>query len=53
MDKFKKKFDKVWNERCTYFGKEPSPTVLPSSDKIIVMGDLHGDWKGTLLLLQK
>lgn len=53
MDKFKKKFDKVWNERCKYFGKEPSPTVLPPTDKIIVIGDLHGDWNGTIALLRK
>ena len=26
-----------------YFGKESSPTVLPPTDKIIVIGDLHGD----------
>lgn len=51
--KFKKLFNKTWNERCKYFGKEPSPTFIPHAERIIVIGDLHGDWNATINILKK
>ena len=40
-------FQEEWNERCSAFkefGIEKQPSVLPKAKRIIVLGDIHGDW---------
>ena len=38
----KKEWQKIYKEKCKNFKEYPS--VLPAVDRIIVIGDLHGDW---------
>lgn len=41
MDNLKKKINSVWNNKCKNYDKLPS--TLPAADRIIVIGDIHGD----------
>jgi hypothetical protein len=41
MNNFKKKINKIWNNKCLNYDKLPS--TLPAVDRIIVIGDIHGD----------
>ena len=43
-DAFKKEFDKI----CSTMGTQWFPSVLPPVDKIVVIGDIHGDWDMTI-----
>ena len=43
MDKFNKKLNKIWVDKCKNYKKLPS--TLPAVDRIIVIGDIHGDYK--------
>lgn len=36
-------FDKVWDTYCDKY--EKNPDILPKADRIIVIGDIHGDFK--------
>jgi hypothetical protein len=42
------KFKKEFNLICNDFDLEWFPSVLPAVRRIIVIGDIHGDWKMTL-----
>ncbi len=44
-----KDFDKVWNEKCKY---KQLPSSLPKVDKIIAIGDIHGDYQLMIDLLK-
>ena len=39
----KKEWQKIYKEKCKNFKEYPS--VLPAVKRIIVIGDLHGDWE--------
>ena len=39
---FLSKFNTVWNNKCSSYKKLPS--VLPATRRIIVIGDIHGDF---------
>lgn len=41
MNKFNDKLNKIWSQKCKGYGKLPS--TLPAVDRIIVIGDIHGD----------
>ena len=39
---------KEWNEDCKKYSDTPLPSVLPAVNRIIAIGDLHGDWNMTI-----
>ena len=41
-------FKQEFNEICNGIASEWFPSVLPAVRRIIVIGDIHGDWKMTL-----
>jgi hypothetical protein len=45
-------FKKVWKEMCTKYDIESQPHILPPVKRIIVIGDIHGDWEMTQKLLK-
>jgi hypothetical protein len=45
-------FKKVWKEMCTKYDIESQPYILPPVKRIIVIGDIHGDWEMTQKLLK-
>ena len=44
-------FTKIWNEKCNKYN-DTQPFVLPPVKRIIVIGDLHGDWEMTIKSLK-
>lgn len=47
---FKKKLNRLWTEKCSKYSKIPN--ILPPVDRIIVIGDIHGDMNKLLEMLQ-
>lgn len=45
-------FKNVWHDQCTKYDIEELPSVLPAVRRIIVLGDIHGDWEMTQELLK-
>ena len=45
-------FKKVWQKQCKKYDIEEQPSVLPPVKRIIVIGDIHGDWEMTQQLLK-
>jgi len=45
-----KQWRKIYNKKCTNFPELPS--ILPPVKRIIVLGDLHGDWDMTIKSLK-
>jgi hypothetical protein len=43
-------FDKIWNEKCSQY--DYLPNILPPVNRIIVIGDIHGDFEKTKELLK-
>jgi len=37
-------FQETWNKQCSQYNIKKQPSVLPAVDRIIVLGDVHGDW---------
>ena len=37
-------FEKVWNEKCKQYGIEKQISIFPKVKRIIVLGDIHGDY---------
>jgi hypothetical protein len=42
----KKEWDNIYEQKCQDFNRLPS--ILPPVERIIVLGDLHGDWEMTI-----
>lgn len=40
--KYLSKFNQIWDEKCKKYPKLPS--ILPATNRIIVVGDIHGDF---------
>ena len=36
-------FKKIWNNKCSKYNIKAQPHILPKVDRIIVIGDIHGD----------
>ena len=45
-------FQTVWKDKCSKYNIESQPHVLPPVKRIIVIGDIHGDWEMTLQALR-
>ena len=48
----KKKFKQIWAEQCKQYKINEQPSILPKTDRIIVIGDLHGDLQITFKTLE-
>lgn len=46
----KKEWEQIYKEKCDNFNILPS--ILPAVKRIIVLGDLHGDWEMTITSLK-
>lgn len=45
-------FKKIWKKQCKKYDVNKQPSVLPAVERIIVIGDIHGDWDMTQKLLK-
>lgn len=45
-------FKMLWNSHCKKYNIDEQPNILPSVNRIIVLGDIHGDWEMTQRLLK-
>jgi hypothetical protein len=45
-------FKKIWTKKCSQYNIEAQPSVLPAVKRIIVLGDIHGDWDMTMKALR-
>ncbi len=45
-------FKKVWKDKCSKYDVKSQPHILPPVKRIIVIGDIHGDWEMTQQALQ-
>jgi hypothetical protein len=45
-------FKKVWAETCSKYNTNPPEYRLPKTRRIIVIGDIHGDWNMCLQVLK-
>lgn len=45
-------FKKVWKDKCAKYNVEDQPSILPAAKRIVVIGDIHGDWKMTKSVLK-
>ena len=45
-------FKHVWTKQCSKYDIKDQPNVLPPVRRIIVIGDIHGDWEMTQKLLK-
>lgn len=50
MDDYLKRFDEIYKQKCK---KSNIPSILPAVDRIIVIGDIHGDMDVLLKCLKK
>jgi len=50
MDTFKNNFQKVWTDKCSKY--DYIPDVLPAVNRIIVLGDIHGDFNKMIDMLK-
>jgi hypothetical protein len=44
-------FKEIWEKKCSKYNVKSQPHVLPAVKRIIVIGDLHGDWDMTIKTL--
>ena len=51
MDNIKNQYIKLYNEKCSKY-PDNSKDILDPVDRIIVIGDLHGDWEQTIKSLK-
>ena len=51
LTKIKSKYNHIWNEKCKT--SDVLPNVLPPVERIIVIGDIHGDMNVLLECLEK
>ena len=53
LEKIEKTYKKVWKQRCSHFSKEPPISIIKEApERIVVIGDLHGDWNKTIKILE-
>ncbi len=45
-------FKKIWADKCAKYDIKSQSHVLPPVKRIIVIGDIHGDWEMTLKVLR-
>lgn len=45
-------FKKMWKSKCSKYNIKAQPHILPAVKRIIVIGDLHGDWEMTVRTLK-
>ena len=45
-------FKQVWRKQCKKYDIDKQPHVLPPVKRIIVIGDIHGDWEMTQKVLK-
>lgn len=49
LDKVYNLYSSLWRKRCKEFGNEPPLSIIKEApSKIVVIGDLHGDWVATV-----
>ena len=54
IEKIYNLYSEVWEERCSNFPNESSIGVIKEAPhRIVVLGDLHGDWNATTKSLLK
>lgn len=54
IEKIYKIYSTVWEQRCKKWPSEsPISIIKKAPGRIVVLGDLHGDWKATILSLKK
>lgn len=41
------KFQEIWQDKCSKYEIKSQPHILPAVKRIIVIGDIHGDWEMT------
>ena len=41
------KFEEVWKDKCSKYDVQSQSHILPAVKRIIVIGDIHGDWEMT------
>jgi hypothetical protein len=45
-------FKKLWKIKCSKYNQNLDPDILPKVPRIIVIGDVHGDWNRTIKALK-
>jgi hypothetical protein len=50
--KTNEEFKNIWKEQCKQYKIKDQPSILPPTDRIIVIGDLHGDLEMTFKSLE-
>jgi hypothetical protein len=38
-------FKKIWTDKCSKYKIDSQPNILPAVRRVIVIGDIHGDWE--------
>lgn len=45
-------FKKIWKKKCSNYDVDMMPSILPAVKRIIVIGDIHGDWNMSIKVLK-
>ena len=52
MVKYKNNIDTLLPQICKGLSKDPLSSILPAVKKIVVLGDIHGDWESLMDVLE-
>lgn len=53
LDEVYNLYSRIWKKRCSEFSNEPPISIIKEApSKIVVIGDLHGDWNATIKSLK-